>query len=109
MESVLTRLKALLPGADEALLEFVVEAAVQQILNYINHDKLPQELETAAVLISRAYWSAGGFDGSTQTVTAVKRGDVQTNFGAEKTAVDLSGNGFFGYRAMLDPFRKLRW
>ena len=43
------------------------------------------------------------------SVAAVKRGDVQTNFGAEKTAVDLSGNGFFGYRAMLDPFRKLRW
>lgn len=109
MERVLERLKALLPEADENLLAFAAEAAVRQILNYINHDELPQELETAAVLISRAYWSAAGFDGSTQAVTAVKRGDVQTNFGAEKTVADLSGNGFFGYRAMLDPFRKLRW
>lgn len=109
MERVLERLKSLLPDADEGLLGFVAESTVRQILNYINHDELPQELETAAVLISRAYWDKGGFGGNNQTVTSVKRGDVQTNFSAEKTTADLDGAGFFGYRSMLVPFRKLRW
>lgn len=106
---VLESLAALLPGADEAAIGIVTEAVVQQILNYTNLDELPEQLVTPAVLIAKAYWKAGGFDGSAQTVTAVKRGDVQTSFGAEKTAVDLAGSGFFGYKAMLDPFRKLRW
>jgi hypothetical protein len=109
MESVLTKLEWLLPNADKALLEFVAQAAVRQILNYINHDELPPELENAAVLIARAYWDKGGFGGGTQAVTSVKRGDVQTSFGEEKYAVDFDGTGFFGFRAMLDPFRKLRW
>lgn len=109
MESILKSLKALLPEADEAVVEFVAKAAVQQILNYINHDTLPKELETAAVLISKAYWDKSGFDGTSADVTSVKRGDVQTSFGAEKTAVQFDGQGFFGYKAMLDPFRKMRW
>lgn len=109
MENVLKSLKTLLPEADEAVVELTARAAVQQILNYINHDTLPKELETAAVLISRAYWDKSGFGGDGQTVTAVKRGDVQTSFGAEKTAVEFDGQGFFGYKAMLDPFRKMRW
>ncbi len=91
------------------MLSIVAETAVQQILNYINHDTLPQGLESAAAMIAKAYYENGGFDGSGQAVTSVKRGDVQTNFGAEKSAVDLAGTGFFGYKAMLDPFRKLRW
>lgn len=106
---ILEKLAVLLPDADAAVLAIVTETAVQQILNYINHDTLPPELEGAAVLITKAYWSSGGFDGSGQAVTSVKRGDVQTNFGAEKSAVDFAGTGFFGYKAMLDPFRKLRW
>lgn len=36
---------------DEAVLEFVVEAVVQAVLNYINHDELPKELKTAAVAL----------------------------------------------------------
>ena len=117
MERVLERLKALLPEADEDLLKFVAEAAVRQILNYINHDELPQELETAAVLISRAYWSAAGFDGSAQTVTAVKRGDVQTSFAVGSGSSGSAGtfnlgndNGdFFGWKTVLNEYRKLRW
>lgn len=109
-EEILSSLKSLLPSADESVLEFVVEAVSDAILNYINHDTLPKELKTAAVLICKAYYHKSGFDGSTADVTAVKRGDVQTNFGAEKTAVSLDGNSdFFGYRAMLAPFRKVRW
>lgn len=109
MESVLKSLKALLPDADEAVVEFVAIASVRQILNYINCELLPKELETAVVLIAKAYWDSGGFGGDTQTITAVKRGDVQTNFGAEKTAVQFDGESFFGYKAMLCPFRKMRW
>ena len=109
-EDILNSLKNLLPSADENVLEFVVEAVVDAVLNYINHDTLPKELKNAAVLICKAYYHKSGFDGSTADVTAVKRGDVQTNFGAEKTAVSLDGNSdFFGYRAMLAPFRKVRW
>lgn len=106
---ILESLAALLPGADETVLGIVAEAVVQQILNYTNLDALPEQLVTPAVLIAKAYYKAGGFDGSEQTVASVKRGDVQTNFGAEKSAVDFAGTGFFGYKAMLDPFRKLRW
>jgi hypothetical protein len=109
-EEVILRLEQLLPSADEAVLRFVAEASVRQILNYINCETLPAELVTAAVLISKAYYKSGGFAGDTGDVTSVKRGDVQTSFGAAKTAVSFGDNGdFFGYREMLNPFRKLRW
>ena len=48
-EEVLNSLKNLLPSADENVLEFVVEAVVDAVLNYINHDTFPKELKTAAV------------------------------------------------------------
>lgn len=109
-EEILESLKSLLPNADEAVLAVVVEAVVQAILNYINHEELPAELKTAAVLICKAYYHNGGFDGTTAEVTSVKRGDVQTNFGAVKSAVSLGESGdFFGYKAMLAPFRRVRW
>lgn len=109
-EEILESLKSLLPNADEAVLAVVVEAVVQAILNYINHDVLPAELKTAAVLICKAYYHNGGFDGTLADVTSVKRGDVQTNFGAAKNAVSLGDGGdFFGYKTMLAPFRRVRW
>lgn len=108
-EEITARLKNLLPSADEAVLRFVAEASMQQILNYINCAELPAELLTAAVLISKAYYSRGGFSGETGDITSVKRGDVQTSFGAAKTAVSFGDNGdFFGYREMLNPFRRIR-
>lgn len=109
-EEILNSLKSLLPSADEAVLGFVVEAVVRAILNYINHDELPAELKTTAVLICKAYYHSGGFGGDTAVVTSVKRGDVQTNFGAVKNAASLGSDGdFFGYRTMLAPFRRVRW
>ena len=107
---ILESLKNLLPSADEKTLEFVVEAVVDAVLNYINHDALPKELKIAAVLICKAYYHKGGFDGSAADVTSVKRGDVQTNFGAAKSAVSLGSDGdFFGYKNLLAPFRRIRW
>lgn len=109
-EEILESLKSLLPSADEKVLEFVVEAVVDAVLNYINHDTLPKELKTAAVLICKAYYHNSGFDGSAADVTSVKRGDVQTNFGAAKSAVSLGSDGdFFGYKNLLAPFRRIRW
>ena len=109
IEEITSRLEQLLPSADKNLLGFVAEASVRQILNYINCETLPEELLTAAVLIAKAYYSSGGFGGETGDVTSVKRGDVQTTFGAAKTAVSFGDNGdFFGYREMLNPFRCIR-
>lgn len=107
---ILEKLSVLLPAADPKVLEIVVETAVQQILNYTNLDVLPEGLIPAAVMISKAYYEQGGFSGDTAAVTSVKRGDVQTNFGAEKTAVSFAeGGGFFGHREMLNPFRVLKF
>ena len=114
-QTVLQKAKTLLGITTEDqddVLEYVIQTVQTLVLRYINWDELPMELENVLAVMCVSYYKAAGL-GTTAAapgaVSSVKRGDVQTNFGAEKTAVDLSGNGFFGYRAMLDPFRKLRW
>lgn len=109
INKITEELKILLPEADEAVLSITVKTVVQNILNYTARDVLPEELLYTAVMISKAYYENSGLDGKKATVTSVKRGDVQTNFGEAKTAASLDDDGgFFGYREMLNPFRVLK-
>ena len=100
-------------------LSFILDATEDQVLSYIHHETLPEKLERTLILIAAAYWKAAGF-GSEQTasgpVTSVKRGDVTTSFaatgGADASAGTFGlggGDGFFGWRTVLNAYRKLRW
>lgn len=100
-------------------LSFVLNVTEDQVLSYIHHETLPENLERTLILIAAAYWKTAGF-GNEQTasgpVTSVKRGDVTTSFaatgGADASAGTFGlgvGDGFFGWRTALNAYRKLRW
>jgi len=119
----LEKVKALLgiTGTDQDdLLLFVIETTEEMILSYINHDTLPAPLEKVLVVMCVSYYKAAGL-GNTQAavgpVASVKRGDVQTSFantsGASGSAstfnLGAEGADFFGWRTVLNEYRKLRW
>lgn len=119
----LSKVKVLLgiTGADQDdVLLFVIETTEGMILAYINQDTLPAPLEKVLVVMCVSYYKAAGL-GTTQAavgpVASVKRGDVQTSFanasGASGSAstfnLGAEGDDFFGWRTVLNGFRKIRW
>lgn len=104
---------------DEVLL-FVIQTVEDLVLSYINQDTLPAPLENALIVMCVSYYKAAGL-GTTQAavgpVASVKRGDVQTSFanasGASGSAstfnLGADGQDFFGWRTVLNEFRRLRW
>lgn len=119
----LSKVKALLgiTGiAQDDLLLFVIETIEEMVLSYINQDTLPAPLEKVLVVMCVSYYKAAGL-GNTQAavgpVASVKRGDVQTSFantsGASGSAstfnLGAEGDDFFGWRTVLNEYRKLRW
>ena len=122
-EDRLEKVKALLgidgTDQDEVLL-FVIQAVEDLVLSYINQDTLPAPLENALIVMCVSYYKAAGL-GTTQAavgpVASVKRGDVQTSFanasGASGSAstfnLGADGQDFFGWRTVLNEFRRLRW
>lgn len=119
----LAKVKALLgiTGTDQdGLLLFVIETVEDMVLSYTNQDTLPAPLERPLIVMCVSYYKAAGL-GSTQAaagpVASVKRGDVQTSFatssGASGSAstfnLGAQGDDFFGWRTVLNEYRKLRW
>lgn len=121
-EERLEKVKALLgiAGTDQDdVLQFVIQTVEDLVLSYINQDTLPAPLENALVVMCVSYYKAAGL-GTTQAavgpVASVKRGDVQTSFanasGASGSAstfnLGADGQDFFGWRTVLNEYRKLR-
>lgn len=122
-EGRLGKVKALLgitgTEQDEVLL-FVIQTVEDLVLSYINQDTLPAPLENALVVMCVSYYKAAGL-GTTQAafgpVASVKRGDVQTSFAnasgvsgsASTFNLGADGQDFFGWRTVLNEYRKLRW
>lgn len=123
MDERIQKLKELLGITDtekDDLLLFVIETVEEMILSYINHDALPAPLEKVLVVMCASYYKATGLGtakAEVGTITSVKRGDVQTSF---STGTSVSGsaptfnlgsdsNDFFGWKTVLNSYRKLRW
>lgn len=119
----LSKVKALLgitTQDQDTVLEYVIHTIEGQVLRYINQETLPEELENILVVMSVSYYKSAGL-GSTAAavgpVSSVKRGDVQTNFatgsgssGSANTFNLGTENGdFFGWKTVLNEYRKLRW
>ena len=83
-------------------------------------DDMPRDQLLTRVVMCVSYYKAAGL-GTTQAaagpVASVKRGDVQTSFanasGASGSAstfnLGADGSDFFGWRTVLNEYRKLRW
>lgn len=102
------------------VLTFVIQTVEDMVLRYINQDALPEALENVLVVMCVSYYKSAGLGDTAATtgpVTSVKRGDVQTTFatgsgssGSANTFNLGSDNGeFFGWRTVLNEYRKLRW
>lgn len=119
----LTKVKSLLgiTGTDQDdLILFAIETVEDLILSYINQDTLPAPLEKPLIVMCVSYYKAAGL-GTTQaavgSVASVKRGDVQTTFATASSAsgsastfnLGAGGDDFFGWRTVLNEYRKLRW
>ena len=122
-DSRLSKVKALLgitTTDQDDVLEFVIQTVEDMILSYINQDTLPAPLENALIVMCVSYYKAAGL-GTTQAavgpVASVKRGDVTTSFanasGASGSAstfnLGADGQDFFGWRTVLNEYRKVRW
>lgn len=121
-DSRLSKIKTLLgiQGEDEdVVLEYVIEAVEGQVLRYINWDCLPPELENILVVMCVSYYKAAGLGTATVAtgaVSSVQRGDVQTTFAAGNRSASAEtfnmgndGGDFFGWKTVLNEYRKLRW
>ncbi|WP_409968722.1 hypothetical protein RFF05_01780 [Bengtsoniella intestinalis] len=83
---------------------FALETSLMEILAYIHCDTLPKALENTWLLITAAQSKEGTFDASL-AVSSLSRGDVSTTF---TTPSQRNSDGFFGYKATLDGYRKVR-
>lgn len=122
-DSRLSKVKVLLGIQTEdhdAILEYVIQTVEKMVLRYINWDTLPEELENALVVMCVSYYKSAGLGNSSATtgpVASVKRGDVQTTFatgsgssGSANTFNLGADNGeFFGWKTVLNEYRKVRW
>lgn len=99
----------------EKLLDFIIKAVEQKVLNYIHHETLPKELNYDVKLIVMAcYKEFNNFvndEKEAESLTKVKRGDTEYDYAAVNAQVYnlLDSNDFFGYKVSLNVFRKLRW
>lgn len=119
----LSKVKALLGIETEdhdAILEYVIQTVENMVLRYINWDTLPEDLENVLVVMCVSYYKSAGLGNSSATtgpVASVKRGDVQTTFatgsgtsGSANTFNLGADNGeFFGWKTVLNEYRKVRW
>lgn len=122
-DSRLSKVKALLGIQTEdhdAILEYVIQTVEKMVLRYINWDTLPEDLENVMVVMCVSYYKSAGLGNSSATtspVASVKRGDVQTTFatgsgssGSANTFNLGADNGeFFGWKTVLNEYRKVRW
>lgn len=122
-DSRLSKVKALLGIQTEdydAILEYVIQTVEKMVLRYINWDTLPEDLENVLVVMCVSYYKSAGLGNSSATtgpVASVKRGDVQTTFatgsgssGSANTFNLGADNGeFFGWKTVLNEYRKVRW
>ena len=122
-QPVLQKVKALLGITTEDqddVLEYVIQTVQTLVLRYINWDELPLELENVLAVMCVSYYKAAGL-GTTAAapgaVSSVKRGDVQTSVAVGSGSSGSAGtfnlgndNGdFFGWKTVLNEYRKLRW
>ncbi len=122
-DSRLSKVKALLGIQTEdhdAILEYVIQTVEKMVLRYINWDNLPEDLENVLVAMCVSHYKSAGLGNSSATtgpVASVKRGDVQTTFatgsgssGSANTFNLGADNGeFFGWKTVLNEYRKVRW
>lgn len=100
-----------------AAAEFTMRAVESMVLQYINHETIPEGLDYTVILMAASYCRSSGLcgmDSEEGTVTKVKRGDTEISYGASvplsANTFDLtSGSSFAGWRTTLDEYRKLRW
>lgn len=122
-DNILTMVKRLLGIVDDGqddVLEFIIQMMEGQILRYINWGSFPDELQRILVIMVVSYYKSAGLgnaEAAAGQVSSVKRGDVSVSYA---TAAGSSGsastfnlgaeNGdFFGWRTVLNEYRKLRW
>lgn len=97
----------------------MIQTVQTLVLRYINWDELPLELENVLAVMCVSYYKAAGLEPPRRrgAVSSVKRGDVQTSFAVGSGSSGSAGtfnlgndNGdFFGWKTVLNEYRKLRW
>ena len=95
------------------ILNFVLEAVTDMVLNYCNIAELPEGLENIVLSMCVDKYRAEGY-GSEQAagnVKSISEGDVSVAFGSPFSGTDNPSMPFLkGYEQTLNRFRKLgRW
>lgn len=112
-ETLLAKVKTLLPTAPETALDFACSLVLEEICNYCNLKEAPDELLNTAVLMVRGLYcnTQLGAEQMQPAVKGVSRGDTSyTLASAAEQMVQLVSSGDFltDYRAQLNAYRKMR-
>lgn len=112
-ETLLAKVKTLLPTAPETALDFACSLVLEEICNYCNLKEAPDGLLNTAVLMVRGLYCSTqlGAEQMQPAVKGVSRGDTSyTLASAAEQMVQLVSSGDFliDYRAQLNAYRKMR-
>lgn len=107
-------LRALLridPGEEEAVLQFCLASAKEQILSYCNIKKMPAALEMTRIRIAADIYRAEGYgDAAEMDVSSMQEGDqsvhyTRNRYNRQEKAKDFTTN----YASVLSRYRRLEW
>lgn len=92
----------------DALLTYLLDSTVTKMLNYLNREELPVDLEDVAVEITiNRYRSQQADVDTSRTVKSVSVGGVRTEFADSKASTGM-GQYIDAYHPQLNRFRRMR-
>lgn len=91
----------------DIFVEFALETAKENILNYCHIEKIPEGLATTVIQMAADIYrdSQYGSEEMPAQATSVKVGDTSTSFG--NASAEYSQDLFKKYRAVLNRYRKV--
>lgn len=108
--------------ADDWMLDFIIQKAINHILNNCNITSIPEELHEIAVDMAVGEFlmgkkASGQLDESdimsSEAVSSIKLGDTQVNFGEDRTASQQVDSLIVflmkGYESDLTSYRVMKW
>lgn len=109
----LEKLKQLLGITDDTkdlILGFAIERVENAIKSYCNIKEIPEEINSTVLSMAMELYRIENFGSEEEgkDIKSIQVGDTTTTFETNKK-IDTPKEFLKGYKAQLDPFRKLRW
>lgn len=94
-------------GKEDVFVEFALETAKENILNYCHIEKIPEGLATTVICMAADIYRDSQYGSADMPVqvTSVKVGDTSTSFG--NASAEYAQDLFKKYRTVLNRYRRV--